>query len=376
MNFVMIVAGLLVGAVPGALVVRNVRSRRAAEKQRLGDGAVPADAAPEPLTDDELAYLTGGPERVAQVALAGLFLDGRIEGHDRRLRTVPGAGPPAVEPGDGTLRRTMARQLAAQGAMGVRDLAVTALAMDGGVESIAKGLRERGLCRPASDLHQARARWAPVRRRWYVVGGVSAGVTVVGGILLAVLAPGLLAAFLTGALAAWTAGCLRAGVEASDTSAGATPRTPAGEAAVDAAAESLREFRYDLGRGLDRDSERQTVLRSVAARGFGGLEGGPYHDKDFLDGAQPPSIGLPARDRGYGLYQEGLEPFVTWCLFRNHHERKEATRRHEAFDRAPTQELWDQQGASTPLTVDKGSVGNWRLDRSYQFRDTTVSEGW
>jgi hypothetical protein len=114
----------------------------------------------------------------------------------------------------------------------------------------------------------------------------------------------------------------------------------------------------------------------VAARGFGGLEGGPYHDKDFLDGAQPPSIGLPARDRGYGLYQEGLEPFVTWCLFRNHHERKEATRRHEAFDRAPTQELWDQQGASTPLTVDKGSVGNWRLDRSYQFRDTTVSEGW
>ncbi|WP_166846621.1 TIGR04222 domain-containing membrane protein [Isoptericola sp. BMS4] len=376
MDIVMASVGVLVGAVPGVLVVRSVRNRRTVEDRRLGEGAVPPDAAPEPLTDDELAYLSGGPERVAQVALAGLFLDGRVEGSDRRLRPVPAAEAPAAAPGDATLRRTMARRLATQGAMGVRDLAVTALAMDGGVEQVAKGLQERGLCRPASDLHQARERWAPVRRRWYVVGGVSAGVTVVGGILLAVLAPDPLAAFLTGALAAWTAGCLRAGIEASDTSAAATPRTTAGDAAVGAAADSMKEFRNTMGRGLDRDGERRIVLRSVAARGFGGLEGGPYDDQHFLDGAQPPSVRLPARDLRYGLYRQGLEPFVTWCLFRNHHERKEAASRHEPFDRAPTQELWDQQGASTQPVVDKGSRGNWRLERLYRFRDTTVNEGW
>lgn len=378
MSMVTAVLGGLVGAVPGVLAVRRVRGLAAVQRRILDDVATPVrEPQAAALTDEELAYLAGGPERTAQVELAALFLDDRIEGTDRGLRLVGGSGSAEDEPGPGTLRRTMVRQLAAVGTMPVRDLVVTGLAMDGGAETVAKGLRERGLCHPPEVLHRLRGVWAPARRRGYVIGGVLAALTVVGGILLFALAPDTLAAFVTAALATAAVGWLRAGVEASDAHARPTPRTPVGEAAVDAAAAQVaEEFNVRTRFGKLGDDERRVVLRAVAARGFGGLEDDAHDDTAFLEHGRRPGIRRSSLDLGYGLYQQVLSPFVTWCLFRNREERYDAASTHQAFDRAPTQELWDQDGASAQPVVAQGSMGNWRLKRLYRFRDTTVDEGW
>jgi uncharacterized protein (TIGR04222 family) len=161
-----------------------VLGRRSARRQRRPSYS-------GPLSIDELAYLGGGYERMAQVALVSLLDDGSVRVQSRgRLHLV---GTPS--PGTGA-RATVAEYLRDHPATTYSRGLVGTVAASAGARSVADGLQSRGLVLDDADRRVAR-QGVPLLAglvglgvlRW--LEGVQAGRPVGGLTLLLVVAAAL-----------------------------------------------------------------------------------------------------------------------------------------------------------------------------------------
>ncbi|WP_415951641.1 hypothetical protein [Streptomyces sp. KLOTTS4A1] len=345
--------GVLVGLVPSALLVLTFRQLRTEQERMLGAEANVVESAIEPVNPVEHGYLAGGPERAAQVVLTDLFLSGRIEGTEGGLRRVADADAVALaeDAASGVLHRRVLGLLADDRTMEVRRLAIAAVSgsTDGEADMarMARHLRERGLCREHAVVERARRHALTAKRRNDRIAAVLAGLGATAGIVLAVFTSAELAAFVAAVPITSAVSYSFLAARAEDRLAELTPRTPAGDAAVEAGATVPLEAITD-------DEDRRKALRLVAGRGFSGLAGSRRSE----EGRRTEQAGgIRPSESGYGRPSADAFAFAGWCVVRNMLERSGGDEGGNPVlsERPPSQELWDNYRKFN------GSKGNWAL---------------
>lgn len=253
-----VVAGLVVGVIPLLTVIRSRVALNAAIKR------TPAWSPPDPdeLAPEELAYLAGGPVRVAETVIMDLYLSGRIR-HQAApgFFTLVGPSTPYVHE-KSLIRRAIIRAYRDRLGLTAREMMRRAMAGSGMID-IADGLKASrlrvdspGLSRLLVSREQVPSliRW--MRTLSVLVGVVSGGFYLVepGNVFLGLLVGGFAASVM-----------LSVDKAVLDSTGGAVllATTPAGRAVVAEAKD-----RYGVVAQSTAELDRESAVRYTAVTGF------------------------------------------------------------------------------------------------------------
>ncbi|WP_082376009.1 TIGR04222 domain-containing membrane protein [Nocardiopsis sp. NRRL B-16309] len=259
-----VVAGLAVGAVPLLTVLRS----RAALNAAIGRTPAVSPPDPDDLDPEELAYLAGGPVRVAETVVMELHLSGRIRHQAAQgFFTLVGPSTPYTHE-KSLIRRTIIRGYRDRTGLTAREMIRRAMG-SGGMIAIADGLKASRLRVDAPGLSRllASREKVPSRIRW--MRALSLLVGVAAGVFHFLVEPGAVSlGFLVGGFVALVA--LSVAKAVLDATGGATllATTPAGRAVVAQAGE-----RYEVEAQSTAELDRAVAVRFTAVTGFRALRG-------------------------------------------------------------------------------------------------------
>ncbi|GAB2490133.1 TIGR04222 domain-containing membrane protein [Nocardiopsis aegyptia] len=257
-----VVAGLVVGVIPLLTVLRSRAALNAAIKR------TPSVSPPHPdeLKPEELAYLAGGPVRVAETVIMDLYLSGRIRQQDARgFFTLVGPSAPFTHE-KSLIRRTIIRGFRDRVGLTAREMIRRSMS-SGGMIAIADGLKASRLRVDSPGLGRLLASREKVPSRISWMRTLSLLVGIGAGAFHLLVDPGPVSlGLLVGGLFASAMLSVDKAVLDSTGGAALTATTPAGRTVVAEA-----EERYKVVAQSTDELDRESAVRCTAVTGFRAL---------------------------------------------------------------------------------------------------------
>ncbi|WP_304453871.1 TIGR04222 domain-containing membrane protein [Nocardiopsis sp. YSL2] len=256
-----VVVGLVVGVIPLQTVIRSRAALNNAVKRT--PSVSPPDA--DDLKPEELAYLAGGPVRVAETIIMDLYLSGRIRHQaPRGFFTLVGPVTPYVHE-KSLIRRTIVLAYRDRSGLTAQEM-IRRATTSGGMIALADGLKASrlradslGLSRLLASREKVPSRITWMRTLSLLVGIVAGGFYFVepGTVSLGLLVGGFFASAM-----------LSVDKAVLDSTGGATllTTTPAGRAVL-----ARAEERYKVVAQSTKELDRDLAVRYTAVTGFRAL---------------------------------------------------------------------------------------------------------
>ena len=263
--FVSLLIAVLMGLVVGVIPLQTVIRSRLALNRAIE--STPAMSAPDPdeLKPEELAYLAGGPVRVAETVIMDLYLSGRIR-HQQARGFFTLVGPPTPFTHEKSLiRRAIIRAYRDRVGLTARDMIRRAMT-SGGMIAIADGLKASRLRVDSPGLSRllASREKVPSRISWLQILSFVTGLAA-GGFYLR--EPGAISlGFLAGGFFAVAMLSVARAVLKSTGGATLLPVAPAGRAVLAEA-----QDRYKVVAHSTMELDRDLAVRYTALTGFRAL---------------------------------------------------------------------------------------------------------